>query len=271
MFRAVIVLFFLSTQTFSFDRDRVLNNRRFINISAVHTDGFKDDIDSSSTFSFFGSYRLTKRLSVSALQAVRKFYVYDKFGGEEFAWNDTRLGVGYIMPGLEKYFDFVRLGALYHFPTSRLSSERKLNGRFQSLVTFTKRFFSSKLNVSYTPYATVNLNRKKQTLEGDVNTRYVLGNRLSVSYILGHGFLVGSSVGFGQTYDESGDFQSNGRESGSGFVDVSASVSWQINNNWSLVGGYAHGESQEKGGAIEFYAFDPDVSSWFLSTSLSFF
>ena len=51
-------------------------------------------------------------------------------------------------------------------------------------------------------------------------------------------------------------------------MDISAS--FRPIKKLSFTAGYAHSESQVKGGTFEFYAFDPEVSSWYLQTSYSY-
>lgn len=266
-----LFLVLYSLGSFAIESDKEANNKLSVSASGTHSDGFRDDIDSTSSFSVSGSYKISEKVSISAFQSLRKYYYYDEYRGQEFVWSDFRLGASYALDSFEKYLDAVSFGISYDLPSSRKSSDKELNGRVRARFSITKSFFDKKLSVTYTPYGTWNLNQNKQTLEGSVNTQFVLGNSLSLSYAVSEKLSLSASAGFGQSYEEKGDFQSQGRNSGGGFVDLGANLSWMVSKSWSLTAGYAHGESQEKGGAIEFYAFDPGVSSWYLSTGYSFF
>jgi hypothetical protein len=239
-------------------------------LSLTHSDGFKEDIDSSTTISGIGTYKLTNAWSLNARQRITKVYVYDKFGGREYTWDDLRVGTRYRFLAPPSFLSSTSADLFFYLPTGDVSREVKRTGRVLTRFNFFSSLFNNRITLGYQPYGMYYFNKYKQTQEGAMNRMAILGNNIFLSVSPLDKLSFTGLVGFGQTYDELGDFQQDGRASNEGFLDLDISSTYMIMPKFSVTAGYAHSESQVKGGTFEFYAFDPEVSSWYLSTSYTF-
>lgn len=252
--------------------DQLKNNKNKLglNLTMTHADGFSEDIDSSTTLSAIGTMKLSGAWSLTARQRLTKVYVYDKFGGREFTWDDFRLGIRYRFLTPPSFLSSVSSDMFFFVPSSEFSQDVGRKGRVFGRFTFIRTFEKGLITLGYQPYGLYNFNRYKQNQEGAVNQMGILGNNIFVSIAPIEKLSFTGLVGFGQTYDELGEFQQDGRASNEGFIDIDVSATYTFTPKWFGTVGYAHSESQVKGGTFEFYAFDPEVSSWYLQSGYRF-
>ncbi|MBT3236015.1 MAG: hypothetical protein HN353_08700 [Bdellovibrionales bacterium] len=247
------------------------SNSPSVSLALTHTDGVQNDADAQTTLSMSGSLKLSGGWSLSLRQRITKVYTFDQYGGVEYAWDDLRLGASY---GLDKYrpkfIDSLRSSLFFFVPSSEASKNREQKGKILASLSISKSLFSKKISLGYNPYGSYVFNRYTANQEGKMHTLAVIGNSFSLAYMPNKMISASAMFGFGQSYSESGDFQSQGRASNNGYIDIAASATIKPMKKLSFTLGYAHSDSQVKGGSYEFYAFNPESSSWFVSTGYSF-
>ena len=236
----------------------------------VHADGFNEDVDSATTIAGTGIYNLTKNWALNIRQRITKVYEYDKFGGREYTWDDLRVVARYRFQQPPSFFNAVSTDFFFYVPNSEASRDAGRRGRVLGRFVFIKSLFKNRVTLGYQPYGMYFFNRFKQTEEGALNRSAIVGNNAFVSVSPFERISFMGLVGFGQTYDEIGDFQQDGRASNEGFLDIDVSMTYMPTNKIIFTGGYSHSDTQVKGGTFEFYAFDPESSRYYIAASYVF-